>query len=182
MLLENRRTAVIAAPPKLAAKIANILQYGQYEVVGQFYSGNEALRKVQEAFPELVVSAYRLNDMMGAELMAEVVDLCAIVLLASQAEKNFLGTLHGNALCLASPIDAWTLLNTADMLTANFQSPRRTRTKRSEEDKAVIALAKRHIQLVYNVDEPDAHRRLQKWSMDSGKTLVEVAHIVLEGI
>ncbi len=57
---------------------------------------------------------------------------------------------------------------------------RRQPRQRSEEEMQVIQKAKRLLMERNNMTEAQAHRYIQKCSMDSGNDMVETAHMVLQ--
>ncbi|MDE7269116.1 MAG: ANTAR domain-containing protein, partial [Acetatifactor sp.] len=74
-------------------------------------------------------------------------------------------------------------ISTVNMMADNIVSRRRrqhlkARTRSAEED-ALIRAAKELLMARNHMDEEEAHRYLQKCSMDSGTNLVETAQMVL---
>ena len=51
--------------------------------------------------------------------------------------------------------------------------------KRDEEEQKVVDEAKRILMELNNMSEPEAHRYIQKCSMDSGNSFVESASMVI---
>ena len=90
-----------------------------------------------------------------------------------------------NIVCLRMPIKTQDLLNTLQMMTYQYQR-RKKREKerrpkaRSAEEMATIKKAKLILMDRNNLTEEEAHRYLQKNSMDSGTNLVEMAEMVLK--
>jgi response regulator NasT len=81
------------------------------------------------------------------------------------------------------PIKTHDLVNTLQMMTYQYQK-RKKKDKdkpraRTEEEKATIQKAKRILMDRNNMSEEEAHRYLQKSSMDSGTNLAEMAEMVI---
>ena len=84
---------------------------------------------------------------------------------------------------LSMPIKVHDLINTVEMMLQNMQRRRKKRheaaKQRSPEEKALIAKAKSLLMERNNMTEEEAHRYLQKSSMDSGTNMLETAQMVL---
>ena len=77
---------------------------------------------------------------------------------------------------LAVPINSGELICYMDMLRP---APVPARTTRSAEDTALINKAKRLLINHYNMTEPQAHRFIEKKSMDTGKSMADIARKLL---
>ena len=83
------------------------------------------------------------------------------------------------------PIKVYDILNTVEMMLNTMERRRRKRKREQKErerstgDRAVIKEAKELLMARNNMTEGEAHRYLQKCSMDSGTNLVETAEMVL---
>jgi len=90
---------------------------------------------------------------------------------------------YNDIVCAAMPIKVNDLLSTLQMM---MQSQLRRRRKariqprqRSEEEQKIIDQAKILLMEKNNLTEPEAHRYIQKCSMDSGNSFVESAQMVI---
>ena len=86
-------------------------------------------------------------------------------------------------MCIAMPLKVRDLLNTLDLMaeqTARRKKRLRQKPKaRSEEEKKIVLEAKSLLMERNHMSEEEAHRYIQKCSMDSGTNLVETAQMVL---
>ena len=86
-------------------------------------------------------------------------------------------------MCIAMPIKVRDLLNTIDLMAEQIsRRKKRLRQKpkvRSEEEKKILLEAKSLLMERNHMSEEEAHRYIQKCSMDSGTNLVETAQMVL---
>ena len=84
---------------------------------------------------------------------------------------------------VAMPLKVQDLLNTLEMMVANAERRRKKRKTmpkvRSDEDRKVLDEAKALLMERNGMTEEEAHRYIQKCSMDSGTNLVETAEMVL---
>ena len=84
---------------------------------------------------------------------------------------------------LSMPVKAYDLMNTMDMMLRNIGQRRRKRKLERKtidpRQQEVIRQAKELLMARNNMSEEEAHRYLQKSSMDSGTNMVETAQMVL---
>ena len=78
---------------------------------------------------------------------------------------------------LASPVSRADFFAMLDLL---FRKLRRPSRKRGQEDKALIQRAKEILMDVNRMTEAEAHRFLQKRSMDTGARLTDTAQAVID--
>lgn len=85
--------------------------------------------------------------------------------------------------CLSMPLKVHELIQTVEMM--EYTISRRKKKKRampkerSEEEKSIILEAKSVLMSRNNLSEEEAHRYLQKRSMNNGTDLVETAQMIL---
>ena len=86
-------------------------------------------------------------------------------------------------LCLAMPLKLNDLVNTVGMMTDDIARRRKKKEqlpqKRSAQEELLVKEAKEVLMDRNNMSEEEAHRYLQKSSMESGTSLVETAQMVL---
>ena len=86
-------------------------------------------------------------------------------------------------MCLAMPLKVHELVQTLEMISCSIsrkkKKMREAPKKRSEEDQKLITRAKGLLMERNNMTEEEAHRYIQKRSMDNGTGLVETAQMVL---
>ena len=84
---------------------------------------------------------------------------------------------------LSTPIKVYDLLNTVNMMLQSMDRRRKKRRKelknRDPKQQETIRKAKELLMTRNNMSEEEAHRYLQKSSMDSGTNMVETAEMVL---
>ena len=88
-----------------------------------------------------------------------------------------------NLVCLALPMKVHELLQTLEMMEGEIhrrrKKMRRMPKQRSEEDRQVIENAKALLMERNKFSEEEAHRYIQKRSMENGTGLVEVSQMIL---
>ena len=93
------------------------------------------------------------------------------------------GSLPDGVVGLPMPIKVYDLVNSVEMMSHTMErrrKKRRSQTKeRSAGDRAVVDKAKALLMERNNMSEEEAHRYLQKCSMESGTNMVETAQMIL---
>ena len=104
-----------------------------------------------------------------------------MLLIASQGKWE--EGLASGVMGLTMPIKAYDLMNTLQMMLQNMDRRRRKRKKtiksRTPEQEALIRKAKELLMARNNMTEEEAHRYIQKRSMDNGTDLTETAQMIL---
>lgn len=177
-------TGIIVVLPKLddAKNIKNLLVRNGIQVVRACATGAQAVAQADDLNGGIVISGYKLSDMMYSELQEYLPGDFEMLLLASQNIIN--SEVSGNDLmCLSMPLKAHDLINTVDMMVqACERRKRRQRAvprQRNEAEKNCIKEAKHLLMDRNHMSEEEAHRYIQKCSMDSGTNMTETAEMIL---
>lgn len=127
----------------------------------------------------IVVSGYRFEDMLYLDLRQYLPDHIDMLMISSP--NRWRGQDTGNVICLAMPLKVSDLLSTMDMMVqARTKGRGRRRPKeRSQKQQEIIQEAKALLMERNGMTEAEAHRYIQKCSMDSGNNLVETARMVI---
>ena len=175
-------TNIIVAFAKIedAKSIKNILVKNGFGVTAVCTSGAQALSYADEFHDGIIICGYRLADMICSELQQNVPGGFEILLMAPQ---RLLSEVEGgNMIGLGMPLKVHELI-TVGMMSQNLvRRKRKLREKprqRNEEEAATIAKAKELLMGRNNMTEEEAHRYLQKHSMDNSTSMVETAQMVL---
>ncbi len=174
---------IIIAFPKIedAMSIKNALVRNGFEVNATCTTGAQVVGIANELDDGIVICGYRFSDMHYSELNNYLPKGFEMLLIASAAKLE--ECTDNNIVCLSMPIKMQDLLNTLQMMSYNY-SKKKKKLKdkpkpRSEEDKAIITKAKLVLMERNNMTEEEAHRYIQKNSMDTGTNMVEMAEMIL---
>lgn len=174
--------SIIVVFPRVedAKNIRNILIRNGYHVAVVCTSGAQALQAADDLDGGLVVCGYKFNDMMYAQLKECLPDGFEMLLVAS---RHILESCqHREIVCLELPLRVHDMVDTIEMIYANMIRRKRKEKKapkaRSEKDMKLIRDAKALLMERNSMTEEEAHRYMQKCSMDSGTNLVETAEMV----
>lgn len=177
--------SLVVVFPKIddAKSIKNLLVKSGFTVNGTCTTGAQVLELVDSLGAGVVISAYRLSDMMFRELAESLPPGFELLLMASQANIQAVAGEKG-IMAISMPLKVHDLINTVDMICSGIDRRRRKARQipktRSAEDTVLIASAKELLMQRNHMTEDEAHRYLQKCSMDTGTNLVEAAHMVLD--
>ena len=173
---------VIAFPKKeVANSIKKILAQSGYTVTAVANTGASALSSMNGLNMGIIICGYRFSDMMYSEIYEYTPREFQMLLIASAAgimEKNV-----DNLMSLSMPLKVHELLQTVEMMDYTITRRRkklRQRPKvRSKEDQEMLSSAKAVLMERNGFSEEEAHRYIQKRSMDNGTGLVETAQMIL---
>lgn len=176
-------TNIIVVLPKVedAKGIKNVLVRSGFQVTGICNTGAQAISQADGLHDGIIICSYKLVDMMYDQLYECLPAGFEMLLMASQSVLN---DCYGNDIvCLSMPLKVNDLIGTVNMMTDNILRRRRRRHQqpktRSVEEENAIREAKEILMARNHMNEEEAHRYLQKCSMDSGTNLVETAQMVL---
>ena len=174
---------IVIAFPKMedAIGIKNLLVRNGYPVTAVCTSGAYVLSTIDDYNDGIVVCGYKLTDMLFSELRANMAGDFEMILLAS-AGKISDADCEG-VVPVLMPLKAADFVNTVAMLSMNIARKKKKRKNipktRSDEDRREIDRAKKILMEKNNMTEQEAHRYIQKISMDSGTGMAETAQMVI---
>lgn len=158
-------------------RILRLLEAGGYAPAGSFFSGAEVLRAVRKLEGAAVICGFRLRDMTAAQLAADLDPGTGMLVIASAANLDLCQ--GANLYKLPVPASRADLYASVDLLLRRTRSSKRP-PAREEEAQKLIRRAKELLMDVNRMSEAEAHRFLQKRSMDSGLRLEQTARLVIE--
>ncbi len=173
---------VVVVFPRIedAKSVRNLLVRSGYKVSAVCTSGAQALSAVDRLGSGVIVCGYRYPDMIYEELYNNAAPAFEMILVAS-ARALAEGVADG-VVSIEMPLRPHDLLSSLDMVAENIERRRRQKRtqppKRSEKDRKLIDEAKALLMERNHMTEEEAHRYLQKTSMDSGTNMVETAQMV----
>lgn len=164
-------------------KLSHTLAAAGIDVLGTATKGASALQKAARYYGDngVLLCSYSMSDMTASELFRIMPENFEMVVLLSARQRVIFD--ESGMLCLNIPINRGDLIDTIFMLTGQQKpEPVRKPDSRSASDKEIIFRAKALLMERNNMSEPDAHRFLQKRSMNTGQSLVSVAQNILNGV
>lgn len=161
--------------------IKNILIKNGLQVTASCTSGSQVLACADDLRSGIVVCGFRFADMACRQLGRQLPPGFDMLLIASPLKWS--GEDMGEIVCLPTPFKVCDLISTVRMIEQMRQKKHSRRSdrpgERSEEDRKAIEKAKGILIVRNRMTEPEAHRYLQKCSMDSQTGIAEAARKVL---
>ncbi|MFV0527825.1 MAG: ANTAR domain-containing response regulator [Lachnospiraceae bacterium] len=176
-------SGIIVVFPKIedANSIRNLLVRNGFSVIAACTTGAQALNYTDGLAEGIVICGYRLADMMYSELKEYLPSRMEMLLLTSS--NNIMDADMSGILTVRMPLKVHELLETINMmLYAQARQKKKRKAKgqeRSPKDKQTIETVKKMLMERNDMTEEEAHRYIQKASMDSGNDMVETAKMLL---
>lgn len=164
-----------------AVNFKSILVRGGYDSVKVCTSGVQALSAMEDLGSGVIISGYRLSDMLYSELLEDLPNYFQMLLIASTDKAPY--EANDNLIYLPTPVKKSDLFSTLELMLEGVarkkKKAKERRLVRSEEDKKTIAAAKEILMDRHHMTEPEAHKYLQKCAMDSGTNMLETAEMII---
>ncbi|MBQ9270560.1 MAG: ANTAR domain-containing protein [Oscillospiraceae bacterium] len=170
-----RRLLIAFAGQRSRAYIAQLLREAGMDVSGTFGTGLDVLMECRSG--DVVVCGDRLLDMTAEELSDQLPERCGMVLLAEEAQLAAFP--DGSVMKLTAPVSQTMLAaSVREILTRKAAPP--APPKRTIGEQEVVNAAKEILMSRQGMTETEAHRYLQKQSMNSGLKMTVTAARLIE--
>lgn len=176
-------SSIIVVFPKIedAKSIRNLLMRYGFTVTAVCCTGAQALSAIDGLHGGIVVCGYRFPDMMYDQLRENLPPKFEMLLLGSQGA---ISQCQGSGvLCVRMPLKAQDLIDTINMVERSLTRRRKKEREKPKvwdtKEQAVILEAKRLLMERNHMSEEEAHRYIQKTSMNNGTNMVETAEMVI---
>ena len=176
-------TGIVVVFPRLedAKGMKNLLVRSGFSVYAACTTGAQAISSLEDLNDGIVISGYKLADMMYSELNECLPKGFMMLLLATRQHLAECDT--GSLTCLPMPFKAYELVDRVSELVRECERYRKKRREepreKTPEELELIAKAKALLMEKKGMTEMQAHKYLQKCSMDSGRSIVESAQMIL---
>lgn len=176
--------SIVIAFPQISdgQKIKTMLVRNGYEVDAVYSSASQVLGMVNELDGGIVITGYRLPDMQYMELADCLPKSFNMLLLASS--KRLEDVEGENIISIGMPLKQRDFLGTVEMMSSQYRKRKKKekearRGQRSEKERILIDRAKALLMERNKMSEEEAHRYIQKTSMNNGNSFVETAEMIL---
>ena len=164
---------------RTSARVRDIIEAAGLAECLICHSAAEVKRLVYTQSISTVICGYKLQDETALELSDDLPNACSMLVIGVQNMLDMIDS--DNIFKLPSPVAKSDLVASVRMLLQlGHRMERRGKPERSQEEKAIIQRAKGTLMEQYGMSEDQAHRFLQKKSMDSGIKLIQAAQMVLD--
>ena len=173
------RVIVAFANPEAQSRIVRLLESEGSTPAGCFFTGADVIRMVRKLGTAIVICGFKLRDMTANTLAADLRGIAVVLVISAPTHLSFCE--GENLFKLASPTsrsDFFASLNLLCHMEEHSLRPPVIRQRAS--DQKLVSRAKELLMEVGYMTENEAHRFLQKKSMDSGLRLAETAQLVID--
>ncbi|TVR69105.1 MAG: response regulator [Sphaerobacteraceae bacterium] len=190
MVDAERRPRIVIADDEsiIRMDLREILTQLGYDVVGEASDGQRALELARKLQPDLVILDIKMPSMDGIEAAGYVTDegLAPVVLLTAYSEKALIGRAKNAGVSgyLVKPFRESELMPVIELALSRFHEMKGMESEVGElreklEARKVIERAKGTLMEVHGLTEAEAFNRMRRTSMDSRKSMREVADAIL---
>ena len=166
---------------KTGSRIREIIETASLAQCYLCHSGAEAKRLVYSQNIFCLVCGYKFFDETAESLLEDLPEGCCSLVIAPQNLLELVG--NDRIFKLAAPATRGELLaSVGTLLQVGRQIEKLFPPRRSAEEQEMIERAKRSLMEQKGLSEEQAHRYLQKKSMDLGTKLTKTAQMVLDGM
>lgn len=170
------RVVLAFSKDETAEKIKRMLDGSGYEVSTVCHSKAELMRCIAEWEDVLVIMGYRLPDAVADDVAEDLRNdqkLMSLVKAERQSEIY-----NSDVFVVTLPINRQLLINSIDTLIGIIER-RKHRPVRGPEEEKIIKKAKAYLMENHMMTEEEAHRFIQKRSMDTGAKFIDTARAIL---
>lgn len=182
------RILIGAGKQKILKQLTQFFSSNGFYVVGEVDDGYDMLRKLHSIYPDICILDNSIKGLNYQELLEVIVyeKIAPVIVLTNEYQLQYFNRLNqeANFVPIIKPINKNQLLNTIQILiktNRNIQQLEKevTKLKKSKDDKLVINKAKQLLMKNMNLTEEEAHRRIQKQSMDKGISKMKIAEAII---
>lgn len=160
-------------------RICDLLEASGITVRVSCRSGSEAIRAVRKMSGGIVVCGYKLPEMTATDLAYDLSGQAMILVIAPTQQMELCD--NENIFKLPTPFSKGDLLSSVRMLLQMEEKHYRSAPpRRTEKDTAEINKAKELLMSRNGMTEQEAHRFIQRKSMDAGAKAAETARLIIE--
>jgi two-component system, response regulator PdtaR len=186
--MTRRRIIIADDEPLMRLDLQEMLDNLGHDVVGQAGDGQTAVDLARELRPDLVILDIKMPDMDGvsaARILAEE-RVAPVLLLTAYSDREFVDGARDAGVMgyIVKPFGEGQLVPAIEVALARFQEFRTLEkelgdTREALATRRVVERAKGVLMDTTGVKEAEAFRRIQKLSMNSRKSMREVAEAIL---
>jgi len=184
------KSVIIAfSNPLLTNWITSVLNRSGYIIEYSCKTAGDVVRVADFCTSPVVVSGFQFPDMTAEDLVAILDGRLAMVTVVLPHQRDLIE--RDDMVVLPYPLGAQELLSAIELVektaarqaagvSVNSSNTRARGTDRPADEKILILKAKNMLMEQFEMTESQAHRFLQKSSMDRGLKLIDAARMVIE--
>ena len=159
-----------------AVRFKRMLDGSGFEVRGVAHSAAELLRMISHMDEVLVIMGYKLRDGTLDDIYDSLKPGQKLMSIVKAEKQDMIE--NEEIFVLPLPVGREHLISAIQVFLGVIKTAHRN-TNRNEEDEKIIDQAKLYLMEKYRMTEKQAHRFIQKRSMDTGSRFVDTARQIL---
>ena len=174
---------IIIAMPRIedADRLAGILRGKGIFVDYTCDSGADVLRRASDDDSGVIICGYKLRDMPHMQLLELIPEHFEMILTVSAGKWDMCAD---EVLKVELPLKVGDFVQTVEMVSSRMEAGKRKGGKgpggRTKEQQEIVEKAQRLLIERNGMERVEAYRYIQRQSMNSGNSMVEVATTILE--
>jgi two-component system, response regulator PdtaR len=187
---DARRTRIVIADDEsiIRMDLREILTQLGYDVVGEAADGRAAVELTEKLRPDLVILDIKMPGIDGIDAAEQIssTGIAPVVLLTAYSEQSLVGRAKqaGVTGYLVKPFRESELMPAVELALARFRNLRELQSevgdlKEALESRKLVERAKGILMEVHGLSESEAFNRIRRTSMDTRKSMREVAEAIL---
>ncbi|MDF2566354.1 MAG: pdtaR, partial [Massilibacillus sp.] len=171
--------------------LKEILEEAGHEVVGEATDGAKAIDLTRKFKPDLVIMDIKMPEMDGIAA-AKVISndkIAPVLLLTAFSQKEIVDKAKDSGVLayLVKPVKESNLFPAMEIAMSRFEEIKQLEhelddVKNSLEMRKILDRAKGILMDAYSLNESEAYRRIQQYSMAKRKTIKEVAQAIIDSV
>ncbi|MFA6849626.1 MAG: response regulator [Selenomonadaceae bacterium] len=171
--------------------LKEILEEAGHEVVGEAIDGYHAVELTRKYHPDLVIMDIKMPEMDGITAAKMISDekLAPVLLLTAFSQKEIVDRAKDSGVLayLVKPVRESNIFPAMEIALSRFQEMKQLEdeldnVKNSLEMRKILDRAKGILMDAYGLNESEAYRRIQQYSMTKRKTIKEVAESIVRSV
>ncbi|MDO4301068.1 MAG: ANTAR domain-containing protein [Clostridia bacterium] len=163
--------------PKTAVSIARILISNGNNVVSIAKSTSELIHSLDYYPSGIIITGCTFDGIRMEEVIRDISEDFNIIVLGKRVQLDSFN--DERAFKLSLPLQKNDLICSVEML-MTMDTPYKPAVHKNQNNERTILRAKHLLIDMYSMSEEQAHRYMQKKSMDTGRKLIDIAKIILE--
>lgn len=170
------RVVLAFSKDETADKIKMMLDGSGYDVYTVCHSKAELLRTVSDMDEVLIIMGYKLPDGTVDDVYDDLMEGQKLMSIVKAERQNSI--YNQDIFVVTLPLNRQLLINSVETFVGIIER-RKHRAKRIPEEEKIIRDAKAYLMETHRMSEEQAHRFIQKRSMDTGAKFIDTARMIL---
>lgn len=189
--MESLRIVIADNESIIRMDLKEILEEAGHEVVGEATDGLKAIELTRKFKPDLVIMDIKMPEMDGITAAKAISSekISPVLLLTAFSQKEIVDRAKDSGVLayLVKPVKESNLFPAIEIAISRFREIAQLEhelddVKHSLEMRKLLDRAKGILMDAYGINESEAYRRIQQYSMAKRKTIKEVAQAIIDSI